>query len=492
MLVFLSVFVSAFAEPNADKQAKQGAELMYNFELGKAEQIFLQVKKNYSSEPIGYYYHAQIYLWLYMGNSSAADLERFLQLSDEAIEKVKEYNTSDSRKEYANLLLGNLYTQRVLALGKASRFVDMAWAGKKANSYLSDVIEANPENADAYLGLGLFKFALSQIPSTFRYVLSLIGFDGNLKDGIHYLKSAAAKSALTKVEAQFYFAQISADFLTDYATASRMLGQLQKQYPGNVLFTYTLAIVHMKNHRLADARTLLLQCLQNKVVQFKQLKAFTLFLLGDTAFMMNDFKGAEQWYKRFLAEAPEKSYTGIAALRLAYAQEALGNRNAASSSLERADDGNTSVDEDVFAAKRAKWFKKFKMNAEDLMLMRYSHLIDQGRYSEAVDSLLILKKQAEGKISQAEVLYQLGTAYLYAGKLKEASQYLQTASATPEYHQKWITAFSLLYAAKAEFLLGSNRHGKELLLKAADISDFDFAGKYKMASTAVKYNFNQF
>lgn len=492
LLVFFSLSVKLPAETNAEKQAKQGAQLMYNFELIKAEQIFVQVKKNFPSDPIGYYYHAQIYLWSYLGNAATSDLNRFISLSDEAIDKTKPLLDDNTTKQYANLLLGNIFTQRVLALGKASKFVDMAWAGKKANSYLNDVIEANPDNADAYLGIGLFKFALSQIPSAFRYVLKIVGFDGNLKDGIANLKMASAKSTFTRVESQFYYAQIVSDFLTDYTTATDLLSNLQSQYPGNVLFSYALAVVHLKNHKLVESKQLLMKILQSKTVQYRQLKAYTMFLLGDVAYIQNDFQRAEQWYKRFLADAPDKSYTGIAAFRLGFSQEAMGNKSAATASFERAANGDVTIDDDYFASNRSKWFRKFKVNAEDIMLMRYSHLTGQGRYAEALDSLLMLKRRAGGKISVAELYYQIGLAFLYQKNYTEANRNFTYAATLNEYHQNWITAFSYLYAAKAEFHLGDFKSGKILLEKAEGISDFEFGGKFKMDITAIKYNFNLF
>ena len=99
-----------------------------------------------------------------------------------------------------------------MAFGKAENFLDAVWATKKSESYLSEVMEINPKKNDAYLGLGLYNFAVAQIPSSFKWALNLAGISGDKETGVKYIEIAAENGNYAKVEAQYYLSQIQHGF----------------------------------------------------------------------------------------------------------------------------------------------------------------------------------------------------------------------------------------------------------------------------------------
>ena len=73
-------------------------------------------------------------------------------------------------------------------------------------------MEINPENYDAYLGIGLFNFAAGQTPTAFRWALKLAGINGDTETGLSNIKVAAEKGKFSKVEAQYYYSQIASEY----------------------------------------------------------------------------------------------------------------------------------------------------------------------------------------------------------------------------------------------------------------------------------------
>ncbi|MCE1189718.1 MAG: DUF3808 domain-containing protein [Ignavibacteria bacterium] len=479
-----------FSEGTPDELLQAGNEYLFNFDFAQATQCFDQIIHNNPEDPQGYYGYAQLYLWNYMGNSSSKDYDQFVNYSGTAIEKARKQLSDKAKAQRANLLIGNLYTQRVIAFGKAEKFLDMIWASQKANSFLKDVLEVNPKNYDAYLGQGLFKFALSQVPATFRWALSVIGFDANFKEGIQFLNTAAHKAVLTKVESQFYFAQISSDYLMDYEGSTKVLLELQKKYPANALFQYTLAVVHIKNHNLKSANAILGKIVQNKNMPFRQLKAYSEFLLGEVQFKLNNFSIARGYYNKFLMSGTDKSYTGLAALRLAICNISLGLVNEADKYFERAKAGNPSIDDDIFARKMAVYYQKNGCDPEDIRLIQFSNMIDQARAAEAVDSLFNLKNSIKHKVLLGEINYQIGRAYLENHNAKAAYGASSQAAKITDSRQNWIAAFAHLDAARAAFMSGDSDLGKKHLSEAESCGGNEYAARFKMYLTAVKYSYN--
>ncbi len=192
---------------------RTGLNYSYNFQIEKAFDVFDDVIKKYPKEPYGYHYKSVIYLWFYLSNNETQDFNNFISLSNQAITLANQNIEQEKDIEDSKFILGLNYGFRGMTFGKAERYLEMIGAFKESYSNLEDVIKMNPNNYDAYLGLGLFKLTLDQIPPAFQWTLDIIGFQGDISTGLEYLKIASEKGDLVKIEAQFYLSQIYKDFL---------------------------------------------------------------------------------------------------------------------------------------------------------------------------------------------------------------------------------------------------------------------------------------
>lgn len=66
-------------------------------------------------------------------------------------------------------------------------------------SNLEDAVKIKPDFYDAYLGLGLYNFALSQIPSTLEWAANLVGITADKELGLDYVKKTTQKENFLKL-----------------------------------------------------------------------------------------------------------------------------------------------------------------------------------------------------------------------------------------------------------------------------------------------------
>ncbi len=478
-LIFLFGPIDLFAQNEINTQIKKGLNYSYNFNWNKAEETFQKLIRKYPNDPRGYHYEASVYLWYYLGNKNAEFLKSFVSYSDKAIEKARNILENQPKNNEVLYVIGADYTYRAIAFTKAENYLDAVWASKKSESYLSEALEADSSRFDAYLGLGLYNFAVGQIPSAYKWALNLAGISGTKETGIIYIKKAANKGDIAKVEAQYYLSQILSEVLINYDAASYYLKDLTKKYPENLLFNYSLAVLDIKQKNLSDAEKILLKIVDTDAPNFKQIISFSNFLLGDVNYRKNLFDSAIVYYNKFLQTTPDNDYTGIANYRLAICYNINGNREEAVNHFKNSSSGNMDLDDDIYAKRRSEIFIKRAPTPVEYDLIKSRNLIESGNYKEAIDSLHEFIDSIKTESLKAESYLFLSEALIEKGNYKKAFDYALSAKSMNANNEKWIKPFALFYAAKAKLKIGDKEAALYLLDEAEDYSDFDYQNKLK-------------
>ncbi len=471
-----------------DALLRQGVRYAYNFDIDRAYKVFTQISKTDKLDPRPYYYKSQITLWKYIGNSDPEDLAEMLKNADICIEKLRTWEPKGkSGAEISNTWLGNIYMQKSIAYGKAEKYVEMVNSSQKSYSYLSELVKANPANYDAYLGLGLFKFALSRVPSSVSYLLNVAGFKTNLDEAYTYVAKAAQKGTFTKVEAQYYLGELQREYLFDYKESIKSLNALTYKYPGNLLFTYSLGVTHIKNHQLDEGKRAIQRILTREAKRFQQLYAFSNMLVGDIHFYQNKFAQAIPFYQKFLQESKTKDFTGIAHLRLGLCLQFTNKMDLAIKHYEHAAEGNHSLDDDAFAQAKSILYKKLPPDLNELRLFKFANYIEAGAYKRAVDSLVFLLSVVAAEDKAPVVKYYLSQAYFFKGDMKQSLQFSQEIIVNKRNNDDWMKPFSYFNSARIKFRMGDKEAAKGMLTKAEQYSDFLYASLLKNRVEALRF-----
>lgn len=455
----------------------EGQKLAYNFEIDKALKTFDTLIKKYPEDARGYHYKSVVYLWYYLGNGEEKNFDNFIKYSEIALTKLEDYLDDNPSDRLALLLTGSNYGYRAIAFGKANKYLNMIWASQKSNSFLERTIDLYPDSYDAYLGLGLFKFALSQVPSSFKWALNMIGFDANRDKGLLYLETAAEKGFRSKVEAEYYLSQIYADFIFDFDKASKLLNSLNQRFPENILFQYSAAVLLIKQRNLDQATLLLKRILKNKDNSFRQIFAFSNFLLGDINFRKNKFSEAVDYYSLFINSKTPPDYKGIAAYRQALSLYFIDGKEKSKQSFRLTEKGNSSIDDDSYAERKGEEYLKFDITTNTAKMIRYYNYFHDNKLQLAADSLSLLLSADLTPEENAEVNLYLAEISVAQGDFEKAYSFASTTINSRIKNENWLYPFACYYAAYSKFKQGDSIKASELLEKAEDYNDFDYKSK---------------
>ncbi len=488
VIILTIIFAGRSVSGANEALLKQGIESAYNFNLDYAKSVLLSLAKSDEKDPRAYYYLSQIHLWLYLGSADADDLNSMTKYSDLCIEKLKNWTPlHDKSGAVVNSYLGNIYMQKAIALGKAGQYLEMVNVSQKSYGYLSASIKADPENYDAYLGLGLFKFALSRIPSSINYMINIAGFKTSLDEAYNYVKIASQKSTYTKTEAQYYLGELSREFLFNYPESIKIFEGLRARYPNNIMFSYSLGVSYIKGHKLEAGRRIIEPLSNTHSKEFQQLKAYSYMLLGDIKFYQNSFSAAIPQYEKFLNFTKIKDYTGIAHFRMGVAYHFLKNETKSKAHFVSASTGNTSLDEDAFANSKGLAYTKKYPGDNEFKIFKFANMIAAGGYHKAVDSLVSLLGKTAGEDLSPLVKYYLSEAYLGLKDYKQAIQYAQEVIVAKKVTEDWIKPFSHYNAAVGYYKTGEIESGKNMISKSEQYSDFVFASQLKNKVEALRF-----
>ena len=489
LILFITTsFTPVKAQPVITKAVKKGLEYSYNFNWAKSDDVFQNLIEKYPDDPRGYHFRASIYLWYFLSNQDKNDFKLFVAYSDTAIEKARTILNKNPDDVNIMYILGSDYSYRAIAFSKSEKFLDAVWASKKSESYLSRTLELDSTYYDAYLGLGLYNFAVGQIPNAFRWALNLAGIHGNKKIGLEYIKKAANEGSISKVEAEYYLSQILSEFSDDYSESAYYLKSLVSRYPNNLLFNYSYAVLNIKMRKLNEAQKILVKVLKRQDTTFKQIVSFSRFLMGDVFFKKNIFDSAKVYYENFLTTSPDNDYKGIAYYRLAVSYEITGDRGIAKKYFGMADKGNMDIEDDIFAKRRGEIYFKQQLTKIEIELIMAKNYIDNGKYKIAVDSLSTLLGKIKTDDLKAEVYLDLSEASYYLGNYDESLNYAITSKLLNINEEKWIKPFACYYAARADEKLGDTTAVKNFIDEAKSFSDYDYQKRLKNLIFALSLN----
>ena len=488
ILITISFSFFASAQPNFDKKITKGLDFLYNFKFDKSQQIFRDIIDPDSTNAAGYHFQSLAYLWYYLDNKDEIHLNNFLSYSDSAINKSEELITADSEDPFLFYILGSTYSYRALAFARAEEYLNALWATKEAYSYLNKSVALDSLYSDAYFGLGLFNFAVSQTPSVWRWALDLTGISGDRHKGMEYLTLAADKGKYSAVDAQFYLSQLKAEFLQDYPGAHSYLDKLVKKYPGNLLFKSTAASLLIKEKKLKKAEKILFGITASEDSSFKQIKSYANLFLGDIFFTVNDFDSAKTFYHLFLDSTKGNHFKGIAVFKLGLCYQFTDFPKMAEEYYLLAGEGNMDLDEDIYAMDMGERYQEDQPDSSELKLILIKNLLDAGSYAEALDSLDSLTLSSVSDTIQAFISFYRSDANYYLREYQE-SQDVALSLIENEFAEKWVRAFACYYAARSSKELGSILDTQLFLGYANDFSNFHFQNKLRNLIYSLSYQF---
>jgi hypothetical protein len=477
------------AQPKSLKKISSGLNSLYNFHFDFADKDFQDFININPEHPAGYYFKSIKKLWFYLDSKNEKYLNEFIDYTDTSLYKAELFLQKDSVDVFSYYILGLVYFQRAVAHTRSEEYLSSLWATKMFQYYFNKIISMDSTYFDAYMCLGLYNFAVSQAPRSWKWALDLTGIEGDKKVGLEYLKLASKKGRYSKVDAQFYLSQLYSEFFLNFKESEKYLKSLVNAYPKNLLFKYSLGNLQIKKYELKSAEKNFNTVTQSKDSVFIQLKNYSTLSLGDLFFIRNNFDSAKTFYHSFLDSSVDHHLKGITALRLGLCYLFEGDSTSALAYFEKTDEGNLDLDEDVYARLRGQQYVDEFPDSLQLELIKFKNILDSGKFKNAIDSLENLNKIVTSDSLRAELMLHISEAYYRSGKFKQSFEYA-VGLLNFEHCETWVKAFACYYAARASMALNNFEDAKLFVDYASNYSDFFFENKLTDRLNALLYELN--
>lgn len=382
--ILILTYANLFSQPKLDSLVSVGNEQSFQFNFTDANKTFETIINLFPESSQGYYFKSRNYLWFYLANKDSLSKNLFFKFHNIALQIAeKEYNLNKENAKLASNL-GNVYFLNSIFNSSEQNSMDAFWSTKSAVGYFEDAIELDEKYFEPRLPLGTIQYALSFVPGFLGMAISIVGLDGNKKEGLNNINLALENCMNCKTEAAYHLGKIYTEYNAQYIKAEKLLSNIVNKYPNNELFLYQYAILKIDKRELQNALKILDRIIFGiEKPNFVQTYALSFFLKGEVLFKLNRFNESISEYEKFIQKTSSPEYTGFANLKIALAFEMLNEKHKAQKHYILARNGNENIAEDISATELSKIYFDKVFSENDKIIIKANNYLESGKYKEA-------------------------------------------------------------------------------------------------------------
>ena len=253
-------------DANRRKEIKEGLELIFQGSYTEAASRFEKLSRDYPLSPAGDFYNAVALTW--KSYVDAAKLDQGSRDNDAAIEAFLASAIKKAERERARAARSKAEdTEALYYLGSAQAIrsrlslyqnhaIPAARAARAAQNYFDELIKIDPDYSDAYFASGSIYYQVGILTDTSigKVAIAMLGPKslpaGDRERGLQYLKLAAERAELARVDAQLSLIEIYTFKENNFDLAEPIARRLYEKYPDNQTFArYLLRIYQGQKNR---------------------------------------------------------------------------------------------------------------------------------------------------------------------------------------------------------------------------------------------------
>ena len=483
ILFFFSKF--SIAGGSLEGEIMSGLEDVYNLRFDDAERKFRSIQSSYPNELSGYFYESLLSFYDALPSRKDEPFNKFLKQSSDVIEKADKILEKDERNYDAMYFKGMSHSYRsLLMLSLNKNLLEAASDGNSGYRTLNELVKLKPDYYDAYMGLGLYKIALGFVPDKFKWLLSLIGFDGDIRNGVELLRNSMNKGKFTRVDSKVFLSIFSLDEREQNDNrAVELSAQLVADYPQSSVFRVFHASLLLQSGKTNEAIEEANTALSMNTESFKdEITKSASAVLGNAYFRLSDFSKAAQYLESFMKYANHGDRLNVHMFTMGISYELLGDRSKAVETYKRVrkdfiNERDGEVDKFFYRYAQERIASPLRQFEKDMI--EGLNLRESGNVDGAIEKYETMMKNNEHMKSgkdddKIRLHYNLGLAYSYKGNKKEAEkQFMLCLKLEPE-TETWLVPHSYFELGKIYYDGGSRKAAEEMFEKISDFDDFDF------------------
>jgi len=444
LLLALVLTAPAFASPDPGSMLVRGEGALDLLERGRAEMIafrlddaeatFERLAAVESGQPAALLHLSKIALWRGMIMEQEDLYDRFFDRSDRLLAVIDGMPESAWRTHFR----AEIELYRALIHAKKTEYTRAAFALRQAYNHFERNAEEHPTFYESSWGMGLCHAVVGLVPSSFRWVLKLMGFSGTVQQGLREMERSAQHSTYYREEAGIVFALT--DLIVNEAKEGgmRYVVDLQAEHPESPLVNYILGFALLDERKADEAEVALRRA--DRLLQQPGVypMPYVDYYLGDALFRQNRFADAARHFERYVRSFPGEALLAQAYLHLGLAREMAGDRAGAIEAY-RQIEVREDYDSDADALREAQERIAAPLAGHERTLLLGRNAFDGGRYREAVETLQpVLGDPDAPTAMRAEAAYRSGRAFHALGEWTDALRHYRVAVSNPgDERAKW-------------------------------------------------------
>ena len=436
-ILFLNAFSVSASEFN--NNCRRAYELLLQYDLPEASKLIENEKANGATIFTEYLesYHDLLKVFF---NESKYDYERMQKAESE---RELFISNSTLKSPYKKFCLAEVYVHDALARLKFGDNLSAAYKIKTAYGLLDELRTKYPKFLPANKDLLMFEAAIGTLPATYRTMLSILGFSGNLKKSMASYKSylsqldASDEYRIFSKESRVYHSFMNYYLLNNPDAAWQEMQIAASDYELSALSAFFRATMAMRTRRNAEMVNSLKKFTSNPPIH--QLSYF----YGIARLQQLDVGGG-YYLSNFVRSFAGQGYIKDAYLKLGWAFLLKGDtasyRNCRTLVSKF---GTARFEEDKNALRESR-----KNTPPDMHLLRARLLYDGGLYERARAELQSVEiSYFKTKDDKAESQYRLGRIFEGLGNDKEALKYYDNVVKNYSVENNYFPPASCLYIA---------------------------------------------
>jgi len=490
LIIFLFTF-SVSANSALDEAVLDGLDDVYNLRFETAESKFKQLQKSNPNDLKGFFYESLLYFYKALPSRDEKLFNKYIELSDNVIEKAEDKldkNENDYDALYYKGLSHSYRSLLMLSLNKS--LLKAASNGNDGYRILSTLIEKKPDYYDAYMGLGLYKIAIGFVPEKYQWLLSLIGFEGNIKEGRKLLNTSLQNGNYTKVDSKVFLSIFSLKEKEDGDNQALSYSRdLTEQYPGSAVFKVFYSSILLQYGYPVEAEIAANEALiLNKNSFQEEIKKSANAVIGTSYFRMNEYQKSIPFLEEYMKYVNPEDRYNVYLFTLGVSYELTGDRNTAVQKYKSV--RNNFINErdgelDKLFYRLAQDKIKTPLREIDVKLIKALNLRESNNaedaliiYNDIISSKMLDKFNSDD--DQIRVYFDIGVAYSYNKDFDNAIIAFNKCVKLKPDSEAWLVPHSYFELGKIYDKKGDKNRSSDMFEKIFNYNDFDFESFLEM------------
>ncbi len=458
---------------------------VYNVRFDQAESKIKQIQSRYPQDVKGYFYGSVIYFYKAISSRDDNMFDKYISLADDVIERCENILDKDENNVDAMYYKGQSHSYKsLLMLSLNKNLLSAASNGNTGYRLLSAIVEKRPDFYDAYMGLGLYKIAIGFVPEKFQWLLSIIGFKGNISNGIDMLKVAMEKGKYTKVDSKVFLSIFAMNEREENnSEAIGLTRQLVEDYPESPVFKTLYAGMIMQDYKIDESISILNTALeQNRNSLQKEVSKGIYMLLGSAYFRKNDFVNSIKNFEENIRLEKFDDRYNVSIFTLGVAYDMTGNRQKAVETYKKVrkdfvEERDGEAEKFFYRLAQEKISEPY--NNYDKLLLNAENIRESGDFDQSIHLLedALTKDEYMKNISQdnlIKIYYSLASSYERKRNDTKAEEFFVRAVNLKPLREQWFIPHSYFELGKIYARKGDRSKALQNFEKIYDYSDYDF------------------